>query len=118
MLGTEYRWRDSRLWRDSLIYPGINTVLVLGAASVVGILYLVSREFTAMWILAGLIIAVLVILPVLFGVPGVLFLLKKHWYSLDVSRSRAVATFVVVILVTNFAYLALAFGYAALIGVV
>ncbi len=118
MLRTEYRWRDSRLWRDSLIYPGINAVLVLGAASIVAILFLASKDFWPMWIIAGLIVTVLIVLPVMFGVPGVIYLLKRHWHSFNVYRGQAVKAYFVVILITNFAYLALAFGYTALIGVI
>ena len=116
MLGIGYRWRSSRLWRDSLIYPGINAVVVLAATAVAGVLFLVS--IGSLGYIAGLIVAALVILPVLFGVPGVLVFLKRHLRSLDVSKGRAVTAYIVVILATNLAYAALAFGYAALMGIV
>lgn len=116
MLGTEYRWRGSRLWRDSLIYPGINAVLLLGGASIVGAFFLSPIPFLA--IIPGLIVAVLIVLPVLFAVPSVIYLLRRHVRSLGVSKSQAVTAYIVVILIANFAYLALAFGYAALIGVI
>jgi len=115
MLGTGYRWRDSRLWRDSLIYPGINAAIMLGGASIVGILFLTK---SLMLLATGVLIAVLIGLPVAFAVPGVIYLLKRHWRSFDVYRRQAVTAYIVVILVANFAYLVLAFGYAALIGIV
>lgn len=117
MLGTEYRWRGSRLWRDSLIYPGINAVLLAGGAGIiVGAFFSSPMRYLA--IIPGLIVAVLIVLPVLFAVPGVIYLLKRHVRSLGVSKSQAVTAYIVVILIANFAYLALAFGYAALIGVI
>ena len=33
MLGTEYRWREARLWSDSLTYVGINVGVVLAMAA-------------------------------------------------------------------------------------
>lgn len=117
MLGTKYRWRGSRLWCDSLIYPGINAVVVLAATTVAGILFLLA-SLIGLGFIVGVILAALVILPALFGVPGVVYLLKRHVRSLDVSKSQAVTAYIVVILITNFAYVALAFGYAALIGAV
>ena len=116
ILGIEYRWRSSRLWRDSLIYPGINAVIVLAATAVAGVLFWVPIGYLGY--IAGLIVAALVILPVLFGVPGVLVFLKRHLRSLDASKGRAVAAYIVVILATNLAYVALAFGYAALMGII
>ena len=118
MVGIEYSWRSFRLWRDALIYPAINAVLVLGAASIVGIVYLVSEEFWVMWIIAGLILGILVIVPVVFAIPGVIYLLKWHWHRFNVTRSKAVLAYIVVILITNVAYLALASSYTALIGVI
>jgi len=116
MLGTKYRWRGSRLWRDSLIYPGINAALLVGGTGIVSIFLFSSMRYLAL--LPGLIVTVLIGLPVLFAVPGVIYLLKRHVRSLDVSKSQAVTAYIVVILIANFAYLALAFGYAALIGAV
>ena len=116
MLGTEYRWRGSRLWRDSLIYPGINAVLLAGGAGIVGAFFLSPIRYLA--IIPGLIVAVLIVLPVLFAVPGVIYLLKRHVRSLGISKSQALTAYIVVILIANLAYLALAFGYAALIGVI
>jgi len=116
MLGVEYHWRSSRLWRDSLIYPGINAVLLAGGTGIVGVFLVSPMRYLA--ILPGLIVAVLIVLPVMFAVPGVVYLLKRHVRSLDVSKSQAVTAYIVIILIANFAYLALAFGYAALIGVI
>ena len=115
MVRMECSWRSSRIWRDSLIYPGINAVIVLAVVSIVGVLYLL---WPYIGLLAGLILAVLVILPTVLGIPGIWLFLKRQWPSLDVYRSRAVMAYIVVALATNFAYLALVSGYAALIGVI
>jgi hypothetical protein len=118
MLGMEYHWRSSKLWRDSLIYPGINAAAMLAAIGIVGVSYFLGSLIGMVWFMAGLIVAVLVILAALFGVPSILLFLKRHRRSLGVSRSRMVMAYIVVALVTNFAYLALACGYAALMGAV
>jgi len=118
MLRMEYHWRGSTLWRDSLIYPGINAAVMLAAAAAAVLAFLLGSLTGTVGFMAGLIVAVLVILPALFGVPSILFFLKRHRPSLGVSRTRMVTAYIVVVLVTNSAYLALACGYAALVGVI
>jgi len=118
MLGTEYHWRSSRFWRDALIYPGINAALLAGAIGIVGVLFLISNESWPIWILPGLLMFVLIGLPVAFALPGLIYLVRKHWQSFNASRSQAVTAYLVVILIANFVYLALAAGYSALIGVI
>lgn len=113
MLKMEYRWRDPKLWRDSLIYPGINAVFVLAAATLVGLFSLMSGYLSIL----VLILAVLVLLPLILGIPGLLYLVIRHQYRMDFSGGHPVKAYIVVVLVTNFAYLALAFGYTALIGI-
>jgi hypothetical protein len=118
MLGMEYRWRDSKLWRDSLIYPGINAAAMLVAAAIAGVAYFLGSLMGMGGFTAGLIVAALVILAALFGVPSILLFLKRHQRSLGISKGRMVTAYIVVVLVANSAYLALAFGYAALLGVI
>jgi hypothetical protein len=124
MLGMEYRWRDSRLWQDSLLYLGINAGVVLAiAAGIFGGTYLFGYLFFERGFFVGtaglvalLIVAGLLILVALFGVPSILLFVRRHRRRLGVSSGRAAAAYIVVVLVANSAYLALAFGYAALIG--
>jgi hypothetical protein len=123
ILGMEYRWRDSKLWRDSLVYLGINAAVMLAAAATaVGTLYLgaLIEDFLIgpTGFMAGVIGAVLVILIALFGVPSILLFTRRHQHRLGVSRSRAATAYIVVVLVVNSAYLALIFGYAALVGAI
>ncbi len=117
MAGAEYSWRSSKLWRDALIHPAINAVLILGVASIVGILFLISGNFWPIWIIALLILIIIVIIPLLIATPGIIFILKKQWKNFNVTEGQAVKAFIVVSLIANVAYLALAFGYTALIGV-
>jgi hypothetical protein len=121
MLGMEYRWRDSRLWRDSLFYLGINTAVVLAAAAMAGgiffLAYFMGFFFIGMaGFVAFMIIAAIPILAALFGVPSILLFLSRYQRKLGVSSGRLATAYIVVVLVANSAYLALAFGYAALIG--
>ena len=123
ILGMEYRWRDSKLWRDSLVYLGINAAVMLAAAAIaVGTLYLGALIETFLigpaGFIAGSIGAASVILVALFGVPSILLFTRRHQHRLGVSRGRAATAYIVVVLVANSAYLALIFGYAALVGAI
>ncbi|HEX9976588.1 MAG TPA: hypothetical protein VGA82_04990 [Dehalococcoidales bacterium] len=122
MLGTEYRWRDSRLWQDSLSYLGINIGVVLAVAALTGGAFLLAY-FTGFFLgtagfVAGLTVAGLLILVALFGVPSILLFVRRQRRELGVSGGRAAWAYIVVVLAANAAYLALAFGYAALAGVI
>ena len=122
MLGTEYRWRDSRLWSDSLTYLGINVGVVLaGAALATGVFAL--AYFTGVLIgtagfVAVAVIAAVLMVAALFGVPSILLFVRRQRRELGVSGRRAAGAYIVVVLIANSAYLALAFGYAALAGVI
>jgi hypothetical protein len=122
MLGTEYRWRDSKLWHDSLVYVGINTAVVLAGAAIAGGVALLGYSIGFLigtpGFVAGLIVAMLVILAALFGVPSILVFTRRDGRKLGISGGRAAAAYVVVALVANFAYLAFALGYTALIGAI
>jgi hypothetical protein len=122
MLGTEYRWRDSKLWHDSLVYVGINTAVVLAGAAIAGGVALLGYSIGFLigtpGFAAGLIVAMLVILAALFGVPSILVFTRRDGRKLGISGGRAAAAYVVVALVANFAYLAFALGYTALIGAI
>jgi hypothetical protein len=118
MLRMEYHWRGSKLWHDSLIYPGINAAVILAAAIIAAAAYFAGSLTGTAGFMAGLTVAVLLILAALFGVPSILVFLKRHQHSLGASRSRMVMAYIVVALAANSAYLALAFGYAALLGAI
>lgn len=122
MLGTEYRWREARLWSDSLTYLGINVGVVLAmaalAAGVIVLAFLMgsivgTAGFVAVAVVAGLLIAVGV-----FGVPSTLLFVRRQGREMGVAGGRAAGAYIVVVLVANAAYLALAFGYAAVVGAV
>jgi len=78
ILGMEYRWRDARLWQDSLIYLGINAAVVLAvAAAMAGGAFLLAY-FTGFFIgtaglVALLIVAALLLLVALLGLPSISF---------------------------------------------
>jgi hypothetical protein len=122
MLGMEYHWRDSRLWQDSLTYLGINVGVVLAVAALAGAAFLLA-SFTGFFLgTAGLVAVVIVsgllILVALFGLPSILLFVRRQRRERGVSGGRAAWAYIVVVLVANSAYLALAFGYAALAGAI
>ena len=123
MLGMEYRWRGSRLWGDSLTYLGINVGVVLAAAAMAGGAFLLALLLgvyvgsTAAYV-AGLVVVWILIAVAAFGVPSILLFARSRRRELDVSRGRAAGAYIVTALVANAAYLALAFGYAALAGAI
>jgi hypothetical protein len=120
ILGTEYRWRGSKLWRDSLIYLGINAAVALPLAMASGVFFIAffvaSSMGTAVFV-AFQIVAALVF-GALYGLPSILTFVRSQRRDLGVSEGRAAAAYIVVLLVANSAYLALAFVYAALAGAV
>jgi hypothetical protein len=123
MLGTEYRWRDSRLWSDSLTYLGINAGVVLaGAAVVMGgallLAYFMGFFLGTAGFVVVLIVGAVLIVAALFGVPSILLFVRRQRRKSGVSGGRAAGAYIVVGLVANAAYLALAFGYAALAGAI
>jgi hypothetical protein len=123
MLGTEYRWRDSRLWSDSLTYLGINVGVVLAGAALAGgavLLALFMGAYvgsSAGWVAALVVAAVLMVIAV-FGVPSILLFVRRQRREAGVLGGRAAGAYIVVVLVANAAYLALAFGYAAVAGAI
>jgi hypothetical protein len=118
ILGTEYRWRGSKLWHDSLIYLGINTAVALPLAMAGGAFFIaffiVSSVGTAVFV-AFQIVAALVF-GALYGLPSILTFVRSQRRHLGVSGGRAAAAYIVVVLVANSAYLGLTLGYAALAG--
>jgi hypothetical protein len=122
ILGMEYRWRDSRLWRDSLVYLGINAGVVLAVAAIAGgaffLAYFVAFFVSTAAFVAVLVVAAALILAALFGLPSILLFVRRQRRELGVSGGRAAWAYIVVVLVANSAYLALAFGYAALAGAI
>jgi len=122
MLGTEYRWREARLWSDSMTYLGINVGVVLAVAAlaagvIVLAFFLGSFAGTAGSVAVAVVAGLLIVVGV-FGVPSILLFVRRQRRKLGVSGGRAAGAYIVVVLVTNFAYLALAFGYAALVGAI
>jgi hypothetical protein len=122
MLWIEYRWRESRLWRDSLTYLGINAGVVLAATALAGGVFLLGLFMGAFMSTAGYVAVVIVtavlLLVAAFGVPSILLFVRRQRRELGVSGGRAAGAYIVVVLVANAAYLALAFGYAALAGAI
>ena len=122
MLGTEYRWREARLWSDSLTYLGIHAGVVLAVAALAAggfVLGVLVGSFTgAAVFVAGAVVAAVVMVPALFGVPSIFLFVRKQRRETGVSGGRAARAYIVVVLVANAAYLALAFGYAALAGAI
>ena len=122
ILGMEYRWRDSRLWQDSLTYLGINAGVVLAVAALAGgafvLAYFIGSLTGTAGFVAVLAVAAVLILVALFGVPSILLFVRRQRRELGVSGARAAWAYIVVVLVANSAYLALAFGYAALVGAI
>jgi hypothetical protein len=118
MLGMEYHWRDSKLWRDSLTYLGINAAGMLAAAAIADVIFSLVVITGMAGFMAGLIVAALIALAAVLGVPSILLFLRRHQRSLDIPKGRMVAAYIVVILVANSTYLALTFGCAALLGVI
>ena len=122
MLGMKYRWRDSRLWQDSLTYLGINAAVVAALAALAGVVFLLAY-FTGFFMgtagfVAVLVVAGLLILVALFGLPSILLFVRRQRREPGVSGGRAAWAYIVVVLVANAAYLAFAFGYAALAGAI
>lgn len=122
MLGMEYRWRDSKLWSDSLTYLGINAGVVLAVAALAGGAFLLAYFMGSLVGTAGsvavLVVAAVLILAALFGLPSILLFVRRQRRELGVSGGRAAGAYIAVVLVANAAYLALAFGYAALAGAI
>jgi hypothetical protein len=122
MLGTDYRWREARLWSDSLTYLGINAGVVLAVAAlaagafVLGVF--VGSLIGVTVFVAGAVVAAVLMVPAVFGVPSILLFVRKQRREAGVAGGRAAGAYIVVVLVANAAYLALAFGYAALAGAV
>jgi hypothetical protein len=123
ILGTEYSWGDSRLWSDSLTYLGINIGVVVAVAAMAGGVFLLSLFMgvyigsTAGYVAALVVVAILIGVAV-FGVPSILLFVRRQRREKGVSGGRAAGAYIVVVLVANAAYLALAFGYAALAGAI
>jgi hypothetical protein len=122
MLGTEYRWGDSRLWSDSLTYLGINVGVVLAAAAlgtgVFALAYFTGVLIGTAGFVAVAAVAAALIVAAVFGVPSILLFVRKQRREAGVSGGRAAAAYIVVVLVANAAYLALAVGYAAVAGAI
>jgi hypothetical protein len=123
MLGMEYRWRGSRLWSDSLTYLGINVGVVLAVAALAAGAFLLALLMGAYigsnaGYVVGLVVAGILIAVAAFGVPSILLFARSRRRELGVSRGRAAGAYIVTALVANAAYLALAFGYAALAGAI
>jgi hypothetical protein len=120
MLDVEYRWRDSILWSDSLTYLGINVGVVLAvvflASGALLLGYVIGSVAGTAGFTAVMAVAAALILVGLFGVPSILLFARSRRRQLGVSGGRAAGAYIVVALVANAAYLALAAGYAALAG--
>ncbi len=131
MLGVEYRWFDFKLWRDAvrwaLLYLLTNAVALIGlvplvvwnsAAGLIDpgpvtplvILLLLALSFLGVMITAAL------LLITLFGPVNLILFSQERSRTLGVSKGRAAAAYIAVVLVANVAYLLFAAGYMALVG--
>jgi len=110
LLGVQYRWRDFRLYSNALgwalLYPVTNV-----AAFAVGIAVVI-----VLGTLAIVIEIPLLALTLSGAVSIVLFTLERS-RKLGVSYGKPFRAYAAVVLLANAAYLLLALGYAALLGV-
>jgi hypothetical protein len=107
LIGKEHDPRNRLRWYYSLIYPGINLVLIFIPGA---ILFLI---FTL-----GLAIPSLIILFLFFAAISILVFMLVHARHLDVSRGKALAAFAEVTLASNGCYLVLALALAKLCGII
>ncbi len=118
LLKREYRFSSSKLWLESLVCPGVNTAVLLVAALIAGLYSLLATLGSGLEMIMTLLLLLLV--PVagfaLLGVPGVWLSFRRHLRSSGISGGRAIVAYIVVTLVANVAYVALAIGYASLTG--
>jgi hypothetical protein len=127
MIGARYEWRGWALWGDALSCLGINaSIAVISAfmAAVVGVIGLAlgGSMLGFFGAVPGLLIALLVVIPSLFGVPAIWLYLRRKWRytdwpGKDTSFRRVVAAYIVVALAANVTYLVFIVGYTAMIGI-
>jgi len=110
LLPLKYRWRESSFWWESMLYPGMNLVIV-PLAIFVGVISLPLTAWNAAAGIAGLALAVLVTLA-----PGAVVFVRRYAFRSGVPNGRAFLAYIALVLGANGAYAALAVGYAALIG--
>jgi len=131
LLGMEYRWLDLKLWRDALgwalLYPLTYPVALIATAVVAYMIMsmamiavgVVAESIAAdlMSIIADLVTvtATLLLLITSLGLVSLLFS-ERCSRTLGVSKGRAGAAYIVVVLLANGAYLPFAVGFAALVG--
>jgi len=111
MLGVEYRWLDLKLWRDAfgwaLVYPLTNVVALVAAV----VLYVVTCG-------TGLsVMAIPLLLIAWLGLVSLFFFSRERSRTLGVSKGRAAAAYILVVLLANAVYLPFAVCYAVLVGV-
>lgn len=131
LLGMQYQWLDLKLWRDALgwalLYPLTYPVALIATAVLAYVI--VSIAWIAVGVVAQSIVAELMNMMVdLVSVVATLLLLitslglvsflfsQKRSRTLGVSKGRAAAAYIVVVLLANGAYLLFAVGFAALVG--
>jgi hypothetical protein len=111
LLGVSYRWRDWRLYGDalawSLLYPLTN-----GIALVTAVLATIATSGM------GLFVGIPLLLVTALGVVSILLFIRVFARTPGVSKGRALAAYVLLILLANAGYLLFALGWSALLGVV
>jgi len=111
LLGVSYRWRDWRLYRDalawSLLYPLTN-----GIALVTAVLATIATSGL------GLFVGIPLLLVTALGAVSILLFIRGFARTPGVSKGRALAAYVLLILLANAGYLLFALGWSALLGVV
>jgi len=124
LLGMQYQWLDLKLWRDALgwalLYPLTCTVALIATAvlaSVILSIAWIAVGVVAQSIVADLVrvVATLLLLITSLGLVSLLFSQKRS-RTLGVSKGRAAAAYIVVVLLASGAYLLFAVSYAALVG--
>lgn len=110
LLGVSYRWRDWRLYRDalawSLLYPLTNGIAL--ALSVVAVIVTSGL---------ALVVGLPLVLITALGTISIVLFIRSYARHPGISRWRALAAYVLVVLLANAAYLLFALGYAWLLGV-
>ena len=124
LLGMKYSWRNSKLWRRSLLYPAMNALTICAAMlvallliSFLGMLGLLGAEWEDLFNTLLIIIGDVAVGLLFSGVIGSLFFLRRERHSVGVSGGRVAVAYIVVSLIVNGSYLAFAVGYLALAGV-
>jgi hypothetical protein len=127
MLRVHYRWRERRFWLDALKWSFVYVLATLIPAGAIALIVFlgsiimggVSSELvTIPLILAGFLAVAsgIALSLALLGTANLVLFVRDRARVLGVSRGRAFAAYVLVVLLANAAYLAAALAYTRLVG--